>query len=188
MDHNEEAANLIQKRGPGRPPNRAPVTSLDAQADPKSRETAREASRESPRLRRRVRASDDKFSIPAELIPEGMSWEFKRYLVAGQEDKQYQAELAMNYWEPVTAESNPQIGSRYGVKAGHVIIGDQMLMERPAYLTEDAYDEIRDMTISRQHSIRSSLKDAPQGHFTRDHKDVQPRIQKTYERLTDDDA
>lgn len=173
-----ESEGLIQKRRPGRPPLRANHV---------EREEAREAVREPTRLRRRVRATDDKFKIPEEFVPEGMSWEFKRYLVGGKEDNVYQSELAMNYWEPVTAETAPEVAARYGIRTGPIFIGDMLLMQRPAYLTEDFYQEMDEMNAGRLNGIKSSLKDAPQGTFSRDHAKVQPRITKTYERVSDND-
>lgn len=179
MDHSEEAERLIVKRGPGRPPGR-PNHSVE-------RVEPREAVREPTRLRRRVRATDDKFAVPVEFQPDGWSWEFKRYLVGGKEDNVYQSELSMNYWEAVTAESHPEVGARYGIKAGPIFIGDMLLMQRPSYLTDDANEEIYDMTISRRQSLKSSLTDAPHGHFSRDHDKTRPKIQKTYERVSSDD-
>lgn len=173
-----ETENLIVKRGRGRPPNRANHV---------ERAEVREPFREAPRLKRRMRSGEDRYKIPPEFIPDGMSWEFKRCLIGGKEDQVYQSELAMNYWEPVLAETNPEVAARYGIKKGAIFVGDMMLMQRPSYLTDEANEEIKEMTISRQESIRSSLKDAPAGHFARNHPKVAPQIRKTYESVEDNE-
>lgn len=92
-----------------------------------------------PRLQRHTR-STDRFHVDPASIPDGMSYEWKRHTMLGQEDKQHQIGLAMNHWKPVPAARHPELaGNSVGEKA--IIIDGQILMERPKYLTDEARAE-----------------------------------------------
>lgn len=91
------------------------------------------------------RDSGDKFHVDPEMIPDGMSYEWKRLSTFGQEDRRHQVNLARNRWTPVPADRHPEIGGdptlpdkdgRMHPHAGCIIMDGLILMERPAQITK----------------------------------------------------
>jgi hypothetical protein len=122
----------ITKRGPGRP-----------RKDENEPVIARAPIRTEVRERKRKsNSSEDKFAIPAHLIPPGTSLEWKRESVVGQEDPHYMAALHENGWRPVDVSMIPTLMPE-GYK-GAIRMGGQVLMERPIELTREAQAEDRD--------------------------------------------
>ena len=70
-----------------------------------AREPQHEELHAEPRRTRRRKATvnEDMFYIPVDEIPEGSSYEWKRWSVNGQEDPFYIAQLREQGWEPVGA-------------------------------------------------------------------------------------
>ena len=97
----------------------------------------RNEQRPTERLKRHSR-SVDRFHIPPEIIPEGMTYEWKRLSVFGQEDRQHQLHLKRNHWREVPASRHPDL---FGDSPGPAIVDGLVLMEREAYLTKEARDE-----------------------------------------------
>ena len=95
-----------------------------------------------PRRTRRRKATvvEDQFYIPLDEIPEGYSYEWKRYTVNGQEDPYYIAHMREQGWEPVDPKRHPNWVPP-GYVQPHIIKGGQILMERPIELTEEARSE-----------------------------------------------
>ena len=109
---------------------------------PRTRETSpREDVRSDPAPRShgrtRVRRSDDKFFVDPAIIPPGWHYQWKRHTILGQEDPAYQAELHQVGFSPVPAERHPGVFLPAGA-TGSIIIGGQMLMERPIELENEA--------------------------------------------------
>jgi hypothetical protein len=108
-------------------------------ARPVEANTARSGQRGEQRLSR-VKTSDDKFHIPKEMIPDGMTYEWKRYTYGGKIDQDHQRSMMMQHWSAVPADRHPALAwtdstSKYIEKEGLI------LMERPSYLTAEAHDE-----------------------------------------------
>jgi hypothetical protein len=102
-----------------------------------------------PRVRRRkATVVEDQFYIPLDEIPEGLSYEWKRYTVNGQEDPYYIANMREQGWEPVDPKRHPNWVPP-GYSQPHIIKGGQILMERPIELTEEARAEQK-MLAKRQ--------------------------------------
>lgn len=116
---------------------------------------AREPVRETPAApshgRVRIRQSTDKFHIPEHLIPEGWVYQWKRYSVLGQEDPQYLAELAQVGFTAVPADRHAGVffPAGYQPKNNCIIIGGQILMERPIELEMEAQMEDRDRAVAQ---------------------------------------
>lgn len=126
-----------------------------------------EAARSTPRRQRTIRggAVQDKFYVPPELIPAGMSWEWKRVATYGASDPSYDVFVRGQGWEPVDAH---QVSSM--VPDGHVgaVIRDGlMLMERPIELTKEAHDEDVARAKGVVQAKEQQLYDTPQGQFAR---------------------
>lgn len=109
----------------------------------------------------------DRFHIPAEDIPDGVSYEWKRLTYMGKVDTRHQSNLAQNRWAPVPLSRHPEYGSDGGSKemgetgrfgkqehlySDCIIRDGQILMERPLAITQyvnahekrKADDQVRD--------------------------------------------
>ena len=122
----------------------------------------------------------DDFFIDSSAIPDGWAYEWKRKTVLGQEDPAYQVALARNGWEPVPAQRHASYmpnGSTYSTIERKGMI----LMERPAEIS----DEVRAIELRKaRNQIRQKeeqLNSAPDGQFGRDHSQVKPKINKSFE-------
>lgn len=121
------------------------------------REPVRATSTE--RLQRRRGINSDRFFVPPEMIPEGMSWEWKRVSTVGAPDLSHQMMLAENHWTPVTTDQAPGLMPPGSI--GNVERDGMRLMQRPAYLTEEARQEVLDQ--SRQRIQMQNIKNGQGG-------------------------
>ena len=171
-----------EKRGPGRPrnadrfPQHAAVTN--------EREPEHDPTHVPPRTRTRMRRTsvmDDPFYIPVEEIPEGSSYEWKRFSVNGQEDPFYLAQMRQQGWEPVDPKMHPTwVPPGYSLPS--IIKGGQILMERPIELTREAHAESRAMARQQINDAEERLGRTPKDTLTREHPDVKPRVVKEWNR------
>lgn len=93
-----------------------------------------------PHGRTRVRRSDDRYAFDKSIVPDGWVYQWKRHTILGQEDPSYQAELHQVGFTPVPAERHDGMFLPVGFK-GSIIIGGQILMERPVELEMEARAE-----------------------------------------------
>lgn len=94
------------------------------------------------RLYRKRKTNTDAYHIDAELIPPGVSYEWKRESTYGQEQPAYMMGLQENHWKPVPSDRLPHMMPD-GYK-GPIRRDGLILMERPAYLTEEAVLEAKE--------------------------------------------
>lgn len=153
---------------------------------PRIREETRTPIRE--RKRKGGSMADD-FAIDKSLIPDGMSWEWKRHTIHGQEDFGYQVGLREQGWEPVDSGRLSQFMPP-GHKGG-IIRKGMMLMERPKELTdearrEDLYNARAQVQVQKQRALET-----PAGTLPRDEEIVRKAIKMrtNYEpvQISDDD-
>lgn len=131
--------------------------------------------------RRRSTVNDDMFYIPVEEIPEGSSYEWKRYSVLGEEQPFYLAQMREQGWEPVNPKRHPNWVPP-GYSQPHIIKGGLILMERPIELTEEARREARFEAKRQTRDAEERLGKTQPGELTRDHDGVKPRLVKEYVR------
>jgi hypothetical protein len=131
--------------------------------------------------RRRSTANDDMFYIPVEEIPEGLSYEWKRYSVMGEEQPFYLAGLREQGWEPVDPKRHPNWVPP-GYNQPSIIKHGLILMERPMELTEEARREARFAAKQQTRDAEERLGKTPAGELTRDHVGVKPQVVKEYVR------
>lgn len=121
-----------------------------------ARETEpRGATEEAPRRRRRGRRGLDPFAIPQELIPEGMTWEWKRETFAGQPDPHHQANLAQDGWEAVDATRVAALAPQGAT--GPFRRDGLVLMERPTELCIEAREEELHLATGRNRELEAKL-------------------------------
>jgi hypothetical protein len=78
----------------------------------------------------------DKFHIPTEDIPEGISYQWNNHTIFGQEQRHYSAFMEMQGWVPVPASRHPHLMPKNANPSDPIIIDGQILMERPQELTD----------------------------------------------------
>lgn len=110
---------------------------------------ARETEVNAAPVRRRVPRGTDRYAFDQSIQPDGWVYEWKRHSVLGQEDPGYMAELAQVGYTPVPAERHPGLFLPTDFK-GSIIIGGQILMERPIELQREAKDEERRAAVAQK--------------------------------------
>lgn len=133
-----------------------------------------------PRLQRNRKRHRNPLDIPKHLIPDGMTYEWKRKSVFGQPDVDHMVDLQDNHWRPVPASRHPHLMPE-NEQAGSIERRGLILMERPSYLTEEAREE--DYMAARQEVLRQEGKmaSAPPGTFTRQHGSAGVKTRHSYE-------
>lgn len=138
------------------------------------------------RLRGKVRmqtANADRFYVDPTTIPEGVSFEWKRHSVYGQQDPSYIASLRRNGWEPALAEDFPE--QVLEGETGPIIKDGQIAMVRPMELTKQARDEAERSAKEQVRAREAQLGLAPAGTGPRERVgelDARPQISKEYVR------
>jgi hypothetical protein len=128
--------------------------------------------------RRKGLQHDDPFYIPLDEIPEGLSYEWKRFSVAGQEDPFYLAQMRAQGWEPVDPKMHPNwVPPDY--TAPNIIKGGQILMERPIELTNEARAELDALANQQMREVRARVGKSEPGELER----VKPRIENEWNRM-----
>lgn len=111
-----------------RPPLRTETDSL-SRAQERAR-AIREARIDQPEL-------SNEFDIPLNMIPQGWTYEWRRYSVLGKEDPQNMMEMNRLGFEPVPASRHPELMPA-GYAGETIIKKGQILMERPSVLTDES--------------------------------------------------
>lgn len=152
-----------------------------AQAGPDHREAERDTTHTKARTRTRSRSRsadvDNPFYIPMEEIPEGSSYEWKRYSCVGQENPFYIAQMRRQGWEPVDPKRHPG-WLPPGYDRPEIIKEGCILMERPIELTLEAQAEQRMLAKQQVREAEGRLGMAPKDTLGR----VQPTLVKEWGR------
>ena len=124
----------------------------------------------------------DDFWIDVNSIPEGWSYEWKRFTVYGQEDPSYQVALRRAGWDPVPASRHPEM-MPLGYAGEDVILRKGMiLMERPQEITDEIKAKDRKAARDQVRMKEQQLNDAPSGQFERSNKDApMAKVKKGFE-------
>jgi len=148
--------------------------------DPRTR-----AARRAAEVRNHVGSMDeglDEFYIDSAAVPPGWSYEWKRKTVMGMEDPAYQVQLSRMGWEAVPADRHPAYmptGNKYAT----IERKGMVLMERPKELTDEAREIENRKARNQVRHKEAQLNSAPDGQFGRDHREVQAKINKSYEAI-----
>lgn len=169
-DESEEDERVVLRRRPVQP--RAPVHGAQARG---YREAQHVADHGEPRRirRRKATVSEDKYYIPVDEIPEGSSYEWKRWSVMGQEDPYYLAQMREQGWEPVNPKRHPTWVPP-GYSQDYIIKDGLILMERPIELTEEARAEQKVLARQQVREAEARLGRTP-GNT---HQRLAPKITK----------
>lgn len=122
----------------------------------------------------------DEFYIPADAVPDGWTYEWKRRLLLGQEDPSYMVSLAQKGWEPVPARRHPEMMPT-GWKGEIIERKGLVLMERPTEIVEE-HRRLEYLKARKQvRDKEAQLSGTPEGTLTRDHAQTKPKISKSFE-------
>jgi hypothetical protein len=148
-----------------------------------AREPSHEPVHASPRVRTRqshATARANPFDLPKDEIPEGSSYEWKRFSVMGQSadhDPFYLSEMRRQGWEPVDPRRHPNWVPP-GYDKPTIIRDGLILMERPIELTNDARQEQKQMARAQMREAQERLGLAPRDTMTRDFDGIRPRVER----------
>lgn len=136
------------------------------------------AQRAETRLTRKSHSGgQDRYAIDQDKVPSGMSYEWKRKTMLGKEDSEHQLNLSQDHWKPVPASRHPELATG----TGEILRGGLVLMERPAYLTDEAREDERreasSVVQSQAQKLQGGVPDLPSNYEKRP-----SRLNRTYER------
>jgi hypothetical protein len=118
-----------------RPPMHPPMKSADPRRDADAR------AKEIMDHLGTIPDATDEFYLPQWAVPDGWSYEWKRYSILNQEDTTHLNRLRDTGWEPVPASRHRSDGSNivpvgYKHKDDSIVRNGQILMERPQAITD----------------------------------------------------
>lgn len=109
----------------------------------------------------------NKFDVPREQIPDGMSYQWNNATVFGKSDPSYDSFMAQQGWEPVPAYRHPHLVPPGTPENAPIIIDGQVLVERPAELTNEALqeelDKARGEVRAKEDQLYGARPDTPVG-------------------------
>lgn len=123
----------------------------------------------------------DEFFIPAEYVPDGWTYEWKRKSVLEKEDHSHQLELARKGWEPVAASRHKDM-MPVGYKGETIERKGMILMERPAEITEEVRRIEYRKAVGQVNMREAILNQSSPGQFERAHQDRSlVKVKKSFE-------
>jgi hypothetical protein len=127
----------------------------------------------------------DEFYIPADIIPEGWTYEWKRKLLLGQEDPTYTVHLLRMGWEAVPLNRDRDHQAMMPSNWPHNTIERKgmILMERPSEVVREARYIEQKRARDQVRAKEEQLSGTPDGTMTRDHEKVRPKISKSFEAM-----
>lgn len=173
--------------------NRPPVTAGlgAANVDPSPPQSAKEDSLARARARaQELRDSGsldegvDDFYIDPAVIPEGWSYEWKRYAVLGMQDPAYEVQVAKGGWEAVPTHRHTEM-MPVGYQGDTILRKGMILMERPLEITLRARERDKANARNQVRMKEAQLSGQPAGPnspFAPDNKGSPlVKISKSYE-------
>lgn len=126
--------------------------------------------------------SQDRFHVPADDVPEGWDYEWKRRTVLQKEDPAYQVQLSRTGWEPVPASRHPSYMPMDG-KYETIERDGMILMERPKEISDRAKAYELQKARAQVRQKEEQLNAQPAGQFGRQKSDGSSlvKVGKSYE-------
>lgn len=123
----------------------------------------------------------DDFFVEPDKIPNGWTYEWKRFTIYNQEDPSYQVQLRRQGWEPVPSERHPEM-MPIGSTEEKIIRKGMMLMERPTEITNEIRRIDQKRAKAQVQVKEQQLNDASPGQFERSNDGSKmSKIKKSYE-------
>jgi len=124
----------------------------------------------------------DEFYIPPDFIPDGWTYEWKRYSTYNQIDSSHIRELERKGWAFVPSSRHPSLMA-IGDNGNIILRKGLALMERPTEIVEEARMIERRRASDQVRAKEAQLSGTPEGTMTRDHAKARPQIKKSYEAI-----
>lgn len=124
----------------------------------------------------------DEFYVPQDIIPDGWTYEWKRYSTFNQIDSSHIRELERKGWAFVPATRHPQMMA-IGDNGNIILRKGLVLMERPTEIVDEARYIERKRAADQVRAKEAQLSGTPEGTMTRDHDKARPQIKKSYESI-----
>jgi len=124
----------------------------------------------------------DEFYIPPDYIPDGWTYEWKRYSTYNQIDSSHIRELERKGWAFVPSSRHPNLMA-IGDQGNIILRKGLALMERPTEIVEEARMIERRRAADQVRAKEQQLSGTPEGTMTRDHAKARPQIKKSYEAI-----
>lgn len=179
----EAAPSAGKRRRPAPPPRNADRSPEHIAGPSDAREPDHMPEHSTPRARTRQSQSQlqaNPFEIPQDEIPEGSSYEWKRFSIIGQSadhDPFYLASMRRQGWEPVDPRRHPNWVPP-GYDKPYILRDGLILMERPIELTNEARAEVEQLSRRQMVEAEQRLGMTPKDTLTRDHKNIRNRVEK----------
>jgi hypothetical protein len=123
----------------------------------------------------------DEFYIDPDIVPDGWSYEWKRYSLMGMEMDSHFVHLAQMGWEAVPTSRHPEL-MPLGTERKDIVRKGMMLMERPMELTDEVRAIERRAARERVQTREQQLSQVDPGHFERTNKDNSlVKVKRSYE-------
>lgn len=170
-------------------PVSTPVPRTEMRATMREESSLERAKRRAAEIRGHIGEIDegtDEFYIPADMIPEGWTYEWKRKLLLGAEDPSYTVHLARMGWTAVPLDRNTDHMAMMPPSWPHNTIERKgmLLMERPSEVVSEVRRIEQKRARDQVRAKEQQLSGAPDGQFGRDHAQVRPKISKSFEAMT----
>ena len=130
-----------------------------------------------------IGSGTDEFYFDVTAIPEGWTYEWKRDKVFNKEDPAYTVALRRMGWEAVPSGRHPDMMPLGTPPGAPIERKGQVLMQRPQEFTDRVVASDLRRARDQVRVKESQLGSAPDGQFGRDHAQVKPKINKSYEAM-----
>jgi len=169
-------------------PVSTPVPRAEMRATMREESSLDRAKRRAAEIRGHIGDIDegtDEFYIPADMIPEGWTYEWKRRLLLGAEDPSYTVHLSRMGWTAVPLDRNADHMAMMPPTWQHNTIERKgmILMERPSEVVQEVRRIEQKRARDQVRAKEQQLSGAPDGQFGRDHAQVRPKISKSFEAM-----
>jgi hypothetical protein len=124
----------------------------------------------------------DEFYVPKDIIPDGWTYEWKRYSTYNQIDSSHIREQERKGWSFVPASRHPSMLA-IGDTGNIILRKGLVLMERPTEIVDEARMIERRRAADQVRSKEAQLAGTPEGTMTRDHAKARPQIKKSFEAI-----
>ncbi len=130
-----------------------------------------------------IRTAENRFDIPVDEIPSGMSYEWKVKTVHGQEAREQMLAWKLNGWTPVPAGRHPGFTGESTDSQAEIERGGQILCERPLEVTQ----MVRDMDRERAKEQVQAQMDRLNGRARETGSTKVTKVNRSYEPIQDKD-
>ncbi len=125
--------------------------------------------------------SNDKYAVPADLIPDGWIYGWKEYSVTGKIEPSRQSAIKRAGWTPVPSNRHPEMMPD-GDTSGVILRDGLMLYELPKQIADRYRAAERQAALNQMRSKEAQLGQTPPNTLARDADPrTRPLVRRTYE-------